>query len=741
MALDYLPTEMDRPHQVSDELENARTDAEAARRGKERLRGLLARDRVTPGSPRRSGDGRSAGEVKSLPNAPNAPNADPLPPRPPPPPAAHLRDGSLRVLSTSTTHRARAEALDDPNEEAEDAAAVAAHAANAAAMAASAASAAATTAAAEELSALRAHADEMERELQQLRARQGRQDAASRAKVSRLASQLQSLEQQRGDFSKVRALLEAQTAQAVAIAHGKKPPVRSVATATESVSRWADQIKLKDAVNIPGRSSASSASAMAISTSPSSRGARAPSRSTSAVALRSPRSVASPTPMSSSINNSPSTVTFADDAAPEAAVDRGTHPTVHGAKHGAQHSTPSPRARAMPTAALISPVEMARATAAAAIARRASLSRVGNTSPASVVHEAERQLQLEKKEQRRRRAASESPERGRSSFSPVADHPQGWVPVEGSLGLAWMPPDAARAAARLRRLSGSSRAGSTCSSSLKHPSVSSSTSSPLATVAYSPNPPILFTCSSSHADPSSALLAANSSGGPTRSNLAARSNLAKGAKSPRCAAQDEEDEDEDDEEDEGEEAASAAAAEASSAAPNQTPKTRCVAAVDPGRCGSRPSASATTPPVWHPAHQPEVRLHFESGVALSPEEVHAMLLQPAGVALKPGARPSGAHHASDGVLAVISVGLAESRVACRSWREAYQLLTYVTPEVQRQLGIRCRPAVLDGVPLTRTQMCRLAQSEGDVRSPHVTRAGITPRGSDVDADWRARLRE
>jgi hypothetical protein len=55
----------------------------------------------------------------------------------------------------------------------------------------------------------------------------------------------------------VRALLEAQTAQAVAIAHGKKPPVRSVATATESVSRWADQIKLKDAANIPGRSSAS----------------------------------------------------------------------------------------------------------------------------------------------------------------------------------------------------------------------------------------------------------------------------------------------------------------------------------------------------------------------------------------------------------------------------------------------------------------------------------------------------
>jgi len=697
--------------------------------------------------------------VKSHANAANAAN-DALPPRPPPPPATHHRDGSLRVLSTSTTHRARAEALDGPIEEAEDAAAVAAHAANAAATAAASAASAASaaTASSEELAALHAHADEMERELQQLRARQGRQDAASRAQVKRLASQLQSLEQQRGDFSKVRALLEAQTAQAVAIAHGKKPPVRSVATATESVSRWADQIKLKDAANIPGRSSASSASAMAISTSLPSRGARAPSRapslSTSAVALRSPRSVASPTPMSRSISNSPSTTTFAADAAPGAAVDRGNSPTgpspsaqhgaSHRAQHDAQHSGPSPRARGLPTTALISPGEMARATAAAAIARRASLSRVGNTSPASVVHEAERQRQLEKKEQRRRRAASESPERGRSPFSPVADHPQGWVPVEGSLGLAWMPPDAARAAARLRRLSGSSRAGGTCSSSLKHPCMSSSTSPPLATVAYSPNPPVLFTCSSAHADPSSALLAANARGGPARSNLA---NLATGAKSPRSVAQDkdeedeEEEEEEDEEEGEGEKTASAAAAEAPSAVPTKTPKTRCVAAVDPGRCGSRPSASPATPPVWHPAHQPEVRLHFESGVALSPEEVHAMLLQPAGVALKPGARPSGAHHTSDGVLAVISVGLAESRVACRSWREAYQLLTYVTPEVQRQLGIRCRPAVLDGVPLTRTQMCRLAQSEGDVRSPHVTRAGITPRGSDVDAEWRARLRE
>jgi hypothetical protein len=67
MALDGLPTEMDcPPHQVSDELENARTDVEAARRGKERLRGLLARDRATPGSPRRGGDGRSSGGRRQL---------------------------------------------------------------------------------------------------------------------------------------------------------------------------------------------------------------------------------------------------------------------------------------------------------------------------------------------------------------------------------------------------------------------------------------------------------------------------------------------------------------------------------------------------------------------------------------------------------------------------------------------------------------------------------------------------
>ena len=36
-----------------------------------------------------------------------------------------------------------------------------------------------------------------------------------------------------------------------------------------------------------------------------------------------------------------------------------------------------------------------------------------------------------------------------------------------------------------------------------------------------------------------------------------------------------------------------------------------------------------------------------------------------------------------GSIAVIAVGPSESKGACRSWREAYQLLTYCTPKVQR----------------------------------------------------------
>jgi len=88
---------------------------------------------------------------------------------------------------------------------------------------------------------------------------------------------------------------------------------------------------------------------------------------------------------------------------------------------------------------------------------------------------------------------------------------------------------------------------------------------------------------------------------------------------------------------------------------------------------------------------------MEGGSYLSPEEVHASLLTPAGLT---------------GIVAVIAVSPTESRIACRTWKEAYRLLTYCTADIQRRLGVRCRPAVLDGVQLTRTQVARLAQSEG-----------------------------
>ena len=40
---------------------------------------------------------------------------------------------------------------------------------------------------------------------------------------------------------------------------------------------------------------------------------------------------------------------------------------------------------------------------------------------------------------------------------------------------------------------------------------------------------------------------------------------------------------------------------------------------------------------------------------------------------------------------------------------------------QRELGLRCKPALLDGVQLTRTQMARLAQSEAPPQQ-HLLRA-------------------
>lgn len=98
---------------------------------------------------------------------------------------------------------------------------------------------------------------------------------------------------------------------------------------------------------------------------------------------------------------------------------------------------------------------------------------------------------------------------------------------------------------------------------------------------------------------------------------------------------------------------------------------------------------------------------------MSPEEVHQRLLHPAGL---------------DGIIAVIAVSPSQSRIACRTWREAYALLTYCTPEVQRRLSLRIRPAVLDGVPLTRTQMARLAQNEAEPNH-HLLRGSPPPPAS------------
>ena len=137
-----------------------------------------------------------------------------------------------------------------------------------------------------------------------------------------------------------------------------------------------------------------------------------------------------------------------------------------------------------------------------------------------------------------------------------------------------------------------------------------------------------------------------------------------------------------------------------------------------------PSTSArdvkSPPTAPHQPHQPEVRLHVEGDKYVSPAEVHAQLLQPAGVG---------------GALAVIAVSSNESRVACRTWSEAYKLLSYCTADVQRRLGLRCRPACIDGVPLTRTQMARLAQADAPAQ-PHVLRAD-SPRAG----EWRAEERK
>ena len=111
-------------------------------------------------------------------------------------------------------------------------------------------------------------------------------------------------------------------------------------------------------------------------------------------------------------------------------------------------------------------------------------------------------------------------------------------------------------------------------------------------------------------------------------------------------------------------------------------------------------SEATTPPPLSRVHQPEVRLLFEAGHYLSPDEMRSSILRPAGVSA---------------ALAIVALSPRESKACFRTWTEAYQILTYFTAEVSRSLGVRCRPPSVEGVALTRTQMARLAQNEG---APH-----------------------
>lgn len=135
-----------------------------------------------------------------------------------------------------------------------------------------------------------------------------------------------------------------------------------------------------------------------------------------------------------------------------------------------------------------------------------------------------------------------------------------------------------------------------------------------------------------------------------------------------------------------------------------------------------PASKAATPCI-------QVRLILEPHVFLSPQQIHELVLAPAG-----------AGHA----LAIAAVGARETRVTFRSWEEAYRVLCYCSPELQNDLGLRCRPGLASGVQMTKTEMARLAQAEqskasegrsqygagtsAGLRSPR-SASGLSPRGA------------
>ena len=99
-----------------------------------------------------------------------------------------------------------------------------------------------------------------------------------------------------------------------------------------------------------------------------------------------------------------------------------------------------------------------------------------------------------------------------------------------------------------------------------------------------------------------------------------------------------------------------------------------------------------------PFGQPEVRMYVDPDRYMTPSELEAAVIHPAGVRR---------------VVAVVAVGARESRVALHSWSDAYAVLCYCEREGQRRVGVRCRPGIVDGVPLTKMQMGRLAKVEQD----------------------------
>ena len=117
----------------------------------------------------------------------------------------------------------------------------------------------------------------------------------------------------------------------------------------------------------------------------------------------------------------------------------------------------------------------------------------------------------------------------------------------------------------------------------------------------------------------------------------------------------------------------------------------------------------------------QVRLIVEPHVFLTPQQIHEYVLQPAGAGR---------------ALAIAAVGARETRVTFRSWADAYRVLCYCSPELQSDLGLRCRPGLAMGVQMTKSEMAKLAQAEqgraSEARSQHGagTSAGLkSPRSA------------